>query len=638
MRVGVAFLSACVLVVPATGSEIRHRWVCVDNGANRLIHVDQSGASKNWSVAVPAGSRDLQSIGAGTSGPLSRSSDLRGGKLLVSHGNGAAEYDLADGRRLQWVVDRYRSIQTARRLPDGNTLLCTRSGVLYEVDRTGREVRTCQIEVKKLNMRLMRVLRNGNLLIGSAAPRAAIEVTRRGKVVRTMRLPNKGYTAIRLEDGKTMAGTGGEARIVTLDVGGRIVSHVGGKDAHPELGLDFCSGWDRLPNGNCVMANWLGHRKRGTAPHLVEFSPDNKVVWTWGDHKMARQVTNVLMIPITSSAIPVGAAPAEKAPILVRAKNFVVTPSTGPVTGVVIRNRLSRPYRGTLKARFPEGWQVTPGEHAVELRAGETKEYAYAIERGSDLAANSYAVEITVEGNGQRTVSRQQVVCASAPYFKPVIDGKLTEWKDSIPISFTTNGKKTVTMLYWNKRRFCLAVEVEEDTLVDHIDNSSRSGIDAVQFALSTSKARTGTRDTDKSARFEFLVTGSGAGRAGGRCFLLMKPGDDLALARRHRGLDALLLEDAEVAVERSGGVTRYEVSVPFRPMRALRPTPGREFCFSLLVHDPDGTGVRDLGEVMNLWESQRNPLAWCSWRNVRWGKTRPFDGKIEFGFCSSIH
>ncbi|MHC4253470.1 MAG: hypothetical protein ACYS9X_30500, partial [Planctomycetota bacterium] len=290
-------------------------------------------------------------------------------------------------------------------------------------------------------------------------------------------------------------------------------------------------------------------------------------------------------------------------------------------------NRLGKPYRGTLKVGFPEGWKVTPAQHAVELGAGETKEYSYAIEHGSDRAANSYPVEITVEGSGRKTVSRQQVVCASAPYFKPAIDGKLTEWKDSIPITFTTNGRKTVVRLYWNKRRFCLAVEVEEDALV---------GGDAVQFALATLKAKTGTRDTDKAARFEFLVTGPG--RAGGRCFGLMKPGDDLALARRPRELDPMRLEDAEVAVERSGGVTRYEVSVPFRPMRVLRPTPGREFCFSLLVHDPDGTGVRDLGEVMNLWQGQRNPLAWCSWRGVKWGKARPFDGKIEFGFCSSIH
>jgi outer membrane protein assembly factor BamB len=233
-------------------------------------------------VAIPAGSRDLERIAEG--------------RLLVSHGNGAAEYDLADGKRLPWAVEAYKDIQTARRLPGGNTLLCTVSGTLYEVDPAGKEVGKTQIAVETLNMRLMRVLSGGNLLIGAANPRAAIEVARDGKVVKTLPLPDKSYTAIRLPDGATMAGTGGDVRIVTLDTGGKIVSHVGGKGDHPDLGLDFCSGWDRLENGNCVMANWLGHGKQGTAPHLVEFTPDNKVVWTWEDHKAARQVTNVLML------------------------------------------------------------------------------------------------------------------------------------------------------------------------------------------------------------------------------------------------------------------------------------------------------------------------------------------------------
>ncbi len=282
MRHGIISILCFAIASVATAEGIKHRWVCVDNGANRLIHVDQNDTSKNWSIAIPSGSRDLQSLGDG--------------KLLVSHGNGAVEYRLADGKRLPWGVDRYKSIQSARRLPNGNTLLATVSGTLYEVDPHGKEIGKEQVAVTGLNMRLMRVLPSGNLLIGSAGPKAAIEVSRDGKVVKSLPLPDKGYTAIRLDDGRTMATSGGEARIVTLDPDGNILSHVGGKTDHPKLGLDFCSGWDRLPSGHCVMANWLGHGKQGTAPHLIEFSTDNKIVWTWEDHEMARQVTNVLML------------------------------------------------------------------------------------------------------------------------------------------------------------------------------------------------------------------------------------------------------------------------------------------------------------------------------------------------------
>jgi len=76
----------------------------------------------------------------------------------------------------------------------------------------------------------------------------------------------------------------------------KILSFVGGKKEHPQLGLDFCSGWDLLPNGNRVMANWLGHGKHGQGVHLAEFTARNRLVWQWADHHLAQQVTNVLVL------------------------------------------------------------------------------------------------------------------------------------------------------------------------------------------------------------------------------------------------------------------------------------------------------------------------------------------------------
>ena len=78
MRHGITIFLCFTIASVATAADIKHRWVCVDNGANRLIHVDQNDTSKNWSIAIPGGSRDLQL--------------LDNEKLLVGHGNGAAAY------------------------------------------------------------------------------------------------------------------------------------------------------------------------------------------------------------------------------------------------------------------------------------------------------------------------------------------------------------------------------------------------------------------------------------------------------------------------------------------------------------------------------------------------------------------
>jgi len=285
-----------------------------------------------------------------------------------------------------------------------------------------------------------------------------------------------------------------------------------------------------------------------------------------------------------------------------------------------------------LKPSFPSDWQVSPLNQNIELKAGETKLIPFAIEKGSDLKANVYGVKVAA--NGKQLVDAD-VVCASTPYYKPDIDGKLNEWGDAIPIKFMTEGKETVVRSYWNKKQFCLSVEVEEDELIGLTDSSEEKGVDAIQFALSPGKSVTGT---DKSVRYEYLVTASNSMWTGDKCFKLMTYGDSLANTKDARKLKPLFMDDAEVKVKRSGNITSYEIAVPMKMMKKLRATAGREYNFSLLVHDPDGTGVRDLGSVMNLWPEQRNSAAWSNWELAKWNDYTPYDNKVEFGFCSSIH
>jgi len=117
-----------------------------------------------------------------------------------------------------------------------------------------------------------------------------------------------------------------------------------------------------------------------------------------------------------------------------------------------------------------------------------------------------------------------------------------------------------------------------------------------------------------------------------------MKPGMPLGQSQEVRRLEGLELADAEVVVKRKGKTTVYECAIPFSAMPRIRPDTGREICFSVLIHDPDDTGLRDWGRAAGLWRSQRNKYAWCSWRGVKWNDEPPYDNKIEWGLCSSKH
>lgn len=264
----------------AAQAPIKHRFLAVDNGGNRLLLVDQI-TNKGWSVAIPAGSRDLQL--------------LPGGKVLVSHGNGAAEYDLATGAK-GWSVTGYASITTASRLDNGNTLLGGNvDGItLYEIG-SDKSLQSKVLPKGVADLRLARRLPNGNTLLGLAGAHKVVEVDAKGVTVWAAQLTDKAYVAYRLADGRTVATSGEDAYVYSIAPDGKTTVLAGGLDKHPKAGLLWFSGFEILPNGNFFVANWNGHGKEGQGPHAVEFDARNNIVWSWADHQAATTVTNVLM-------------------------------------------------------------------------------------------------------------------------------------------------------------------------------------------------------------------------------------------------------------------------------------------------------------------------------------------------------
>lgn len=283
LTVLLAVASCLCAAEPSTqpASAIRMRFLVVDNGGNKLVCVDQIDPAKGWSVAIPAGSRDMQLLDPN--------------RVLVSHGNGAAEYATRDGAKL-WAVDRLKGVSSARRLPNGNTLLIS-GAALIEVGPKGKELR--RTEVKGVaDPRLIRVTGSGSVLIALAGGHKVLDVDRDGKVVWEAALPGKGYVAERQADGSTIATVGAECLVVRLGKDGKVIetATLGGKDKHPRARLQWFSGMHLLPGGDVVVANWLGHGKTAAGPDVVRFSPDNKLVWQWEDHAAVKMATNVLVL------------------------------------------------------------------------------------------------------------------------------------------------------------------------------------------------------------------------------------------------------------------------------------------------------------------------------------------------------
>jgi hypothetical protein len=283
----------------------RRRFLCVDNFGkrNQLIHVDQHHPENSWAVPLPGSpARDLQLVGKG--------------RVLVSVPSGCEEHDLKTGEKV-WEIKGYRKVNSARRLPDGTTLLGAnaKEGItLYKVTRDGKELSRQVIYPETGSLRVFRLTREGNYLFTVGMPRSAIEITPKGKIVWKRNLEpfsGKGYKVLKTDEGHYLASTGDGVKVIEFARDGSIVRYWGEekKGDHPAWRLDFFSGFDVLPTGNVVAANWLGHGKLGTGPHLVEFNAKNELVWQWEDHKLAKQITNVLMLDGREKEIENGSAP-----------------------------------------------------------------------------------------------------------------------------------------------------------------------------------------------------------------------------------------------------------------------------------------------------------------------------------------
>lgn len=224
---------------------------------------------------------------------------LPGGSILFTTGHGAKE--VAKDGTVKFEYNSSAEIYAVQRLDNGNTFVgeCT-TGRLLEIAPDGKtivkEVRI-QPEGKPCGhafIRNVRVLKNGHYLVAHYSSRYVTEYAADGSVVWTFKAPGGPHSVTRLANGNTLiaCSDNGTPCMVEVTPEGKTVWDLSNKDL-PGAPIKFLTGFHKLPNGNILISNWVGHGKFGTAPHLMEITPDKKVVWRFNDHKRFRAIATV---------------------------------------------------------------------------------------------------------------------------------------------------------------------------------------------------------------------------------------------------------------------------------------------------------------------------------------------------------
>lgn len=205
--------------------------------------------------------------------------------------------EVTPDKKVVWEYKAKGEVFSCQRLPDGNTLVgeCTNAR-LVEVNQQGKVVKEIKVKVRRgghATMRMARKTKDGTYLVGHPGDRAVREYSATGEVVREFKTPGPAYGALRLDNGNTLYSC--QHSVIEVDGDGKVVWKVTAKEI-PEVGPKWLASISRLPNGNTVIGNWLGHHQEGKGVPLFEVTPDKKVVWQFTDTVTTRHVTNFVIV------------------------------------------------------------------------------------------------------------------------------------------------------------------------------------------------------------------------------------------------------------------------------------------------------------------------------------------------------
>lgn len=267
---------------------VKHTFVCTDYTQGKVFIISEEGKPV-WEY------------------PAMHCNDvwmLPNGNILFNTGKGVKEVT-----RAKEVVFQYESqsdIYACQRLSNGNTFIGeSNSGKLLEVSPTGKIVKQVNLlpdtaDAGYAFMRNARRLSNGHFLVAHYGLDKVCEYNKKGKLVMEIPITGGPHSVIRLPGGNTLVACSdhnGEPKVVEFDKKGRIVWQVLKNDL-PGIELKFMTGLQRLPNGNTVMTNWLGHNQFGDAPHAIEVTPDKQVVWTYHNYSFIQTMSSIQLIDI----------------------------------------------------------------------------------------------------------------------------------------------------------------------------------------------------------------------------------------------------------------------------------------------------------------------------------------------------
>jgi hypothetical protein len=276
------FLAA--LPLHAEEAKVTHRFLCCDYVGGQVSVVAPDGKVE-WQVAAEA-PQDCWM--------------LPGGNVLFAWRGGAKE--VQPDRTVVWEYKAPAGTEchACQPLPDGNVLVveCGTSRVV-EVGRDGRVAKEIKLTTTTSavhnQFRGSRRTADGHYLICFKGGSKVVELDAAGAVLREVKVEGDPHEVLLLPSKNWLITCGDGHKVVEVDPAGRTVWELKENDLAGNP-LRLMAGCQRLPNGNTVFCNFLGHGHLGEQPQVLEVTPDKKVVWVAADHAHFKSINQIQLL------------------------------------------------------------------------------------------------------------------------------------------------------------------------------------------------------------------------------------------------------------------------------------------------------------------------------------------------------
>ncbi len=279
-------LIACLTA--ALSAHAAHPFLCADSAGNKVAVVSAAGVVE-WEYPC----RHPQDVWA-----------LPNGNFLICFETGAVELTRAKQIVWEYKAGEKTEVHACQPLPDGRVLIVEAGpSRIIEVDRAGKIAKEIKLAVPAAPVKLHNQFRGtrktkaGHYLVSRKGENQIEELDANGKSLRRVPVPGDIHEVLLLPDGHILATCGDGHKVIEFDAAMKVVWSLDENEV-PGNPLRLMAGFQRLPNGNTIFCNYLGHGHLGKQPHFFEITRDKKVVWEFADHANFKTINQIQLLDV----------------------------------------------------------------------------------------------------------------------------------------------------------------------------------------------------------------------------------------------------------------------------------------------------------------------------------------------------